>query len=329
MGSYEALRVYRRVGLTLATVVLGASVQGCWDRAEPDIRVRLEGGEVMQPSVEVDSDDEATVRFVYASVLSPERSTLTYAHLGRYLSSHLGRPVEIVRRRTYAELNALLRSGQADAGLVCSGAFAIGEKEFGLEAVLIPVIAGKRTYRSYVVARVASEIATFDDLQGRSFAFTDPLSNTGYRYVAARLHDRGLAPGSFFSQILFTYSHDNSVEAVRDGIVDAGAIDSLVWDELLRRDPSLSRDLVIIDRSEEFPINPIAVSPHIDPSLRAELVRVLTQMDADPTGREVLEELGTDRWEEPTSKESEGYARIARSWSELGPAPEPTGAGAR
>ena len=302
---------------------------GCWDRTTPELEVRLESGflaESASPEPSLPWPGEP-VRFVYASVLSPERSTLTYAHLSTYLSTKLQRNVEIVRRRTYAELNELLRTGGADAGLVCTGAFAAGADEFGLEPIAVPVIAGKRTYQSYVIARRYSGFADFRDLEGASFAFTDPLSNTGYRYVVARLHDLGLDPESFFSRVLFTYSHDNSIEAVQDGIVDAGSVDSLIWDELVRRDPSLGQRLVIVERSEEFPINPLAASPLIDPELRSQLEAVFLGMADDPDGRRILEELGTEAFVEPTDQELAGYRAIGRSWQALAAAHLPAGTG--
>jgi phosphonate transport system substrate-binding protein len=311
----------RRAALSGAlTSVLATS--GCWDRAQPEIDVRLDSRLRAETPVSLPPDDrveaEAPIRFVYASVLSPERSTLTYARLGAYLSTKLGREVEIVRRRTYAELNELLRTGGAEAGLVCTGAFAEGEDKFGLRPIAIPVIDGKRTYRSYVIVRRDSGLTSFEDLEGVTFAFTDPLSNSGFRYVAAKLHALGLEPERFFARILFTYSHDNSIEAVLDGIVDAGSVDSLVWEELVRMDPDLGRDVVVIEQSEDFPINPVVAAPATDSVLRARIAETFLSMAADSTGMEILQTLGTEAFVEPSEETLAGYRAIARSWQELG-----------
>lgn len=304
--------------LVLSTLMAAAA---CGDQTGQRFQVRLEGGPQGESAiVAADTSSEALrpLRFVYASVLSPERSVLTYARLGRYLSAKLGREVAIVRRRTYAELNELLRTGQAEAGLVCTGAFAAGEDGFGLQAVAIPVIEGKRTYQSFVIVRRDSGLSTFSSLAGSVFAFTDPLSNTGYRYVAARLHDQGFTPRAYFGDVVFTYGHDNSIDAVRDGIVDAGSIDSLVWDELVRRDPSLAEDVIIIDRSEDFPINPVAVAPGQPDALRSAIAAVFLSMEEDEEGRRILLELGTEEFVAPTAELLEGYNAIARSWRRLG-----------
>ena len=309
----------------LSLLITGA----CGDSGRPEVDVRLDSGALAQGNQPAQpSEVEGNpLRFVYASVLSPERSVMTYARLGHYLSHKMGRPVEIVRRRTYAELNLLLETGEADAGLVCTGAFAAGEDGFGLEAIAIPVIGGQRTYRSYVIARRDSGLTSFQSLEGSVFAFTDPLSNTGFRYVAARLHAQGITPDEYFGRILFTYGHDNSMEAVLDGIVEAGSVDSLVWDELVLRHPEWDRQLVIIERSEKFPINPVAAKPDLDPTVKAALAQVFLSMAADPEGREILEELGTDEFVKPTAETLRGYDAIARSWKELESLPTNRGEG--
>jgi phosphonate transport system substrate-binding protein len=317
----------------LAVILLvAATAFGCRYRAEDEIEVRLDSvsDAVIDPTFPAPTGSvDAPVRFAYTSVLSPERSTLTFARLGAYLAAKLERPVEIVRRRTYTEINELLRTGSADAGLICTGAFAAGQDGLGFEAIAIPVIGGKETYRSFVITRRDRGLTSFGDLEGTVFAFTDPLSNTGFRYVVAKLHEAGLHPQSFFSRFLFTYSHDNSIEAVLDGIADAGSVDSLVWDELVRRDPTLEDHLVIIDQSEDFPINPVAVGPGIQLELRARLTSAFLAMHGDPAGREVLFELGTDKFVQPTAGTLAGYEAIARSWRDLSSISLITGTGAR
>jgi len=117
------------------------------------------------------------------------------------------------------------------------------------------------------------------------------------------------------------------MEAVLDGIVDAGSVDSLVWDELVRRHPEWDRQLVIIERSEKFPINPVAAKPDLDATVKAALAQVFLSMAADPDGRELLDELGTEEFVKPTAETLRGYDAIARSWKELESMPANRGEG--
>jgi phosphonate transport system substrate-binding protein len=49
-----------------------------------------------------------------------------------YLVSKLERPIRLTQRRTYVEINELMRSGQADVAFICGGAFVEGERDFGM-----------------------------------------------------------------------------------------------------------------------------------------------------------------------------------------------------
>jgi len=316
------VRTRGSLGMRVLVLVMAALASSCDRERDVEIPVRLSSGPTIGLSDTTGSDSltapEEVLRFAYANVLSPERSALAYAELAGYLTAKLGRPVEILRRRTYAELNSLLQNGTAEAGIICTGAFAVAHEEFGLEALVLPVVDGEITYRSYVIARRGAGRDSFEDLRGVVFAFSDPLSNTGYRYVAAKLRARGTDASAFFGRHFFTYSHDNAIQAVLDGIADAGSVDALVWDQLIRLDPAVEAQLVIVDRSEEFPINPVVVSPRISSNLRRALKAALLEMADDPRGVVVLNDLGTDRFLEPTAATHAGYAAIAQSWRELG-----------
>ncbi|MBI4951719.1 MAG: PhnD/SsuA/transferrin family substrate-binding protein [Myxococcales bacterium] len=292
---------------------------------DPELVVRLTSGPKVVAGAEVGLE-EAPLRFVFASVLSPERSTLPASRFASYLMGRLKRRVEIVRRKTYAELNDLLRTGSAEAGLVCAGAYTVGRAQFGLRALVTPTVDDSATYRALVITRKDSGRTRLEDLRGTVFAFSDPLSNGGYRHVAAALHALGTTPAAFFARTLFTYSHDNTIQAVRDGIADAGSVDSLIWDDLVRESPAIQDKLAIIDSSREFPSNPVVVSPHASRELAEDLARVLAGMPSDAAGKEVLKDLGISGF---VKLPDAAYDPIAQSWRELGVLPAPSADAAR
>jgi phosphonate transport system substrate-binding protein len=285
----------------------------CRDDDEAIRDVRLTSGPFTTLS-EV-PEGEAPLHFVLTSVLSPDRSTLPFARLSAHLTARLGRRVVMVRRRTYRELSDLLRNGHADAGIICAGAYAFGREEFGLRMLAVPVMGGSATYRAYVIARRGNGQSRLDDFKGRVFAFSDPLSNSGYRHVAATLFARHTTPDHFFARTLFTYSHDNTISAVRDGIADGGVVDSLVWEHLLREEPRLADQVEVIERSGEFPNSPVVASPRVAPELAARLRGVLLDMSEDSVGKEILLDLGISAFiNVPESM----FDPIAESWRDLG-----------
>jgi len=129
------------------------------------------------------------LRVAIAAVFSPQGSAESYAPLLDYLSAKLGRPIERVQRRTYAEVNDLLRTGDVDLAFVCTSSYLLGHEQFGLELLVVPQVNGKTTYSAEIIVATKSSISEVADLQGKVFAFTDPTSFSGRIYPAYRYGD--------------------------------------------------------------------------------------------------------------------------------------------
>ena len=81
-------------------------------------------------------------------------------------------------------------------------------------------------YYSVVVARANSGIETMDDLRGKSLAFADPNSTSGYLYPHFELNEQGYTTEGddrFFGQVGFSGGHEQGVIAVLNGQYDAAA----------------------------------------------------------------------------------------------------------
>lgn len=236
------------------------------------------------------------LRLAVAAIFSPQGTVESYNGLAAYLSHKLGRPVELVQRRTYAEANELIERGQVDLAFVCTSAYVAGHDEFGMELLLAPEVNGEQVYYSVLITPAGSPAQSMADLQGAVFAFTDPMSHSGRVYPTYLLQQLGTTPDEFFSRTFFTYSHDKAIQAVAEGVADGAAVDSLVLDYALQRDPSLAERVKIIHRSPPFGIPPVVVPPTLPPRQKAELRQILLDMPADPEGRQILASLGIDRF---------------------------------
>lgn len=258
------------------------------------------------------------LRVAVAAVLSPQATFETYEPFLDTLSRRLNRPVELLQRPTYAEINELIRTGQADIAFVCGGAFVEGERENYMELLVAPQVKGKITYRALVIVPAASKAHAFEDLRGGKFAFTDPLSNSGRLYVTWLLRQQGETPESFFDETIFTYSHDNSVRAVAEGIVDAASVDSLVYNYLIAQEPELAGRTRVILTSPEFGIPPVVVHKNLNPALKEELRRALIQMADDEQGHQALSALHVERFTTVDATLYDGIREMAaplRGWA--------------
>ncbi|NHZ71870.1 MAG: phosphate/phosphite/phosphonate ABC transporter substrate-binding protein [Aquificales bacterium] len=259
------------------------------------------------------------LRVAVAAVISPKATFDTYSPLLDYLARHLDRPVELLQRPTYAEINELLRTGQADVAFVCGGAFVEGEREQYMELLAIPEIQGDTTYQALLIVPATSNAQNMEDLRGQRFAFSDPLSNSGRLYVQYQLAQMGETAATFFKSTIYTYSHDNSIRAVADGIVDGATVDSLVFAALARQEPELAARLRVIERSPAFGIPPVVVHPALESEMKDALRSALLQMHQDEAGQAALAALYVDRFVPPISVAYDDIRQMAaavRGWPE-------------
>ena len=90
-----------------------------------------------------------------------------------------------------------------------------------MEALVVPEVNGIPLYYSYLIVRADAPFRSLADLRDRTFAFSDPLSNSGRLVPVYQLALMGETPESFFGRYIFTYAHDNSIKAVAENLVDA------------------------------------------------------------------------------------------------------------
>jgi phosphonate transport system substrate-binding protein len=234
------------------------------------------------------------LRVAVAAILSPEGNIESYGALSDYLNIKLNRPVEIVQRRTYQEINDLLEAGDVDVGFVCTSAYVLGHDQFGLRLLAAPQIAGETVYYSKLIVPADSGAESMADLEGATFAFSDPISTSGLAYPTFLVEQLGETPETFFERTFFTYSHEGAISAVAGNLADAANVDSLVLDFVLARNPDLP--IKVIDRSPAFKIPPAVASPRLSPRQAAEIQDLLLSLAQDPAAAPVLAALGVERF---------------------------------
>lgn len=208
-----------------------------------------------------------------------------------YVGEKLGWPTDLVQRRSYKEISDLLEKAEVDVAFVCGRPYVLDRDRFGLELLVAPLVYEEPIYYSYVIVPRDSPVQRFDELRGKRYAFSDPLSNSGHLVPLYMLTRVGETPDRFFRRYIFTHSHSGSVEAVAVKFVDGASVDSYVYDYLAATNPRLTEKTRIIARSPPHGITPVVVRPGLDPGLKAEVRRVFLEMDRDPKGRDLLRQL--------------------------------------
>ncbi len=236
------------------------------------------------------------LRVAVAAVISPQGTVESYTQLLEALQNRLNRPVELVQRRTYLEINDLLEQGQVDVAFVCTSAYIAGRVKFGMELLVAPQVRGETVYYSFLIVPSDSATQSMSDLRGKVFAFTDPISLSGRMYPTYLVKQQGSTPEEFFGRIFFTYSHDQAILAVANKVADGAAVDSLVYEFFLARDATIGEKTLLIHRSPPFGIPPVVVNPALRPQLKLELQNFFLTLHEYPQGQAALQAIGVDRF---------------------------------
>lgn len=251
-----------------------------------------------------------TLRFGITAVFLYDRLRM----LGRwraYLEAATGARVQFVQRGMYSPIIDGLRAGQIDVAWICGFPYVLHAREFHLLAV--PLWRGRPLYQSYLIAGSHSAAAALADLRGRSFAFSDPLSNSGYLYVRYLLAQQKQRIDDFFGRSFFAHSHPNVVEAVAEGLAEGGAVDGYVWEVLAQVMPALTQRTRVLQRSPHFGFPPLVSGAHVDAATRARVQQALLAMHESRDGRAVLAELRLDRLDAGEPALFDSIAEMART----------------
>ncbi|MBU0675286.1 MAG: phosphate/phosphite/phosphonate ABC transporter substrate-binding protein [Proteobacteria bacterium] len=284
---------FLRLSYLLAPLILCFLSISC-DRQDPLPEIDLtQSGRtaILEPKP---SGDEFQV--AVGAMISPHETFIHYRELLDYLAEKAGKSYQLVLRKKYQEVNDAVRDGEVDLALVCSGAYVQGHDQFGMELLVAPMVAGKTVYYSYLIVNKNSTIRDLEDLRGKTFAFTDPMSNSGRLSPVALLAEHGETPESFFTKTIFTYSHDKSIKAVAHGLVDGAAVDSLIWDYFNATNDELTKETRIIHTSDPYGIPPLVVPPGLDPALKARFREIFLAMHTDPAGLKILQTIRIERF---------------------------------
>jgi phosphonate transport system substrate-binding protein len=301
------------VALVLVLTALAVATSGC-KRQTRDVRVIDFEDTVTAPGHGNGPDPENTLKVAVSAILSPKETYGSYEELFRYISDKLEMDIEFIQRKTYGEINQMLEGGELDFAFICSGAYIELNTSNGVELLAAPLSKGEPYYQAYVIVPERSEAASFQDLKGGSFAFTDPISNTGHLYALYRIGQIRENEDGFFSSTIFTHGHDISIQMVARGLVDGATIDGLVFDYLEAREPDRVKGIRIIEKSGFFGIPPVVITRRVDEQNRERIRELFLHMHEDSHALAIMNSLLIDRFVE-ASDEDYNSIRIMRNRS--------------
>lgn len=236
------------------------------------------------------------VRYAVTISESAEITARKYQPLMDYLSKKTGRPFEVRTVKSYDDILALMRSGEADAGVLGS----IAGSEALHNGLVVPIARPEKgslsTYRGYFIARKDGGAKKVEDLKGKTFDSNAGSASVGKFFPRKLLKDRKLDFDAFFSKVTASTKHDTVVYKVLNRDADCGTVKDGVFDKMAKSDERIKNEIVILATSQKFPDGNVMFRKAAPAELVRETSKVLLGMEKDPEAKPALDALGADRF---------------------------------
>jgi phosphonate transport system substrate-binding protein len=195
------------------------------------------------------------------------------------LSAALGIKVTEVNAADYNAVVEAMRTKHADIASFGPVTYVQAVERAGVEAMVVVAPFGDKSqagYTSKIIVKAGSPIKTLQDLRGKTFAFVDPASTSGnYVPTLELMNAFGMTNedfhtnGRFFSSVSFSGRHQNGLQAVINGDVDAAPVASDILDGELASGRVKASDFVVIHQSPLIPNAPISIRKDLPEDLKA------------------------------------------------------------
>jgi phosphonate transport system substrate-binding protein len=188
-----------------------------------------------------------------------EKNDATYKPLALHLAAKLGRAVELKTVDTWEGLAKSLANGETDMALMGPWGYVLANHEAGAQVVSTILYDGKPEYFAIFVTHPDSGIRTPADLKGRTFAFGDKGSTSGYLIPLHYFMTQGIDPDKYFAKVLYT-KHQAIETQVAQGALDAGADYNRNRNAMIEQGLIKAERSKIIWQSDPLPNDAFAVS---------------------------------------------------------------------
>jgi phosphonate transport system substrate-binding protein len=234
-------------------------------------------------------------RLAAITYLSPSIPARFYRSITDYLGTRLGVDAHLIIEPRVSGPRVddnPFESGGADIGFMCAPSLVLLHETDPPSIDLLPAGPvfdddrgeGRPVYFTDVIVHSDSDIERFEDLRGRSWAYNDPRSLSGWHSTLERL--RALDAGSeYFSSTVAAGSHLESLRLVIDRRVDAAAIDSTTLSLERAQRPAGISPLRVIESWGPFPVQPVVVRSSLDRPTREAIADHLMAFGGSPEMR--------------------------------------------
>jgi phosphonate transport system substrate-binding protein len=232
------------------------------------------------------------LRYGVQSVETQAASLTRYKGFKEYVKKKLGVELELFLASEYAGVIQAIGAKQIEVMDMGASGYAAAwlESKGGVEPLVVPTNSdGTIGYYSVAFVRSDSRYKSLADLKGKTWAWAEPNSSSGYLFPLVGLRKAGIEPDKHFGKVVFSGGHEQSIIGVLDRSYD-GAV---TWTDdvnkhsrgglhmMLERKLLKKEDIRIIWTSDLIPNPVIAVRADLPPEMKADLKTMFLGMHKD------------------------------------------------
>jgi len=238
--------------------------------------------------------------------------------LKQWLEANTPYKFQILIPQSYIAVVEAFGAKRADIASLNTFGYLLANEKYGAEARLRLIRNGRDTYQAQIIAK-KGRFKGIADLVGKSFAFVDPASISGYILPLKFLTDAGVKLG----ETKFAMKHDNVVSMIYQGQVDAGATFYSPADEEGIQDarrlvktqfPDVIEKIEILKLTQDIPSDPIVFAKELPEELKTTLVAAFVKYVQTPEGKAAVKKIsGADSFAPVKDSDYNGVREMIKS----------------
>ena len=225
-----------------------------------------------------------SLRLAVIPIKSSEAMVNDHQALLQRLNQAAGVPVELMIATSYESVVDAIVSGGADIARLGPASYVLAQRRdpkiepfatFTLSAG--PFTPAGNHYQSLLLTRTDSPDG-IDPLRGKRLALSDPASTSGGLVPSVEFAAQVGAPlPKFFASLVYAGNHDNALQALLDGRVDAAFVASERADAYLARHAMAPSSLKVQWRSKPIYYDPYVFSGSLCPALKERIRKAMLE----------------------------------------------------
>lgn len=244
---------------------------------------------------------------------APTELLRKFKPLGAYLEKQTGMKVDWIPVNDYPAVVEGLAGNRVDLAWLGGFTFVQARIRTG-NAIPIAQRAEDEKFISYYIVPQNSPVKSLQDLKGKTFAFGSPSSTSGHLMPRYYLLKDGINPDRDFARIAFSGAHDATLAFVASGRVDAGVLNSSVFERLREKGDANVKAVRILARTPPYYDYNWTVRGNLDPALVKKLTTAFLKLDpTNAAHKEILDLQRASRFIATRPENYKGIEEAARA----------------